>query len=137
MSGFEIVGVVLGAVPLAISALEHLKTGKGLIGSLLRWETLTNGLIRELNLQIIFLDSSIRNVVPNASTDENTLAILRQTPAAEHFKDYLGDRMYDAFLQSLEIYKESLKGAIAKLMGILGLETVRFDHAAHERRRKT
>lgn len=126
MSGFEVVGVVLGVVPLAITALEHAKTGKGIIGSLLRWECLTNDLIRELNLQNIFLDSSVRTMVANASIDGNTLAILRETSAAEDFRDYLGARMYVAFLQSLEVYKRSLTRAMAKLMEILGLETVRL-----------
>lgn len=41
MSGFEVVGVVLGTIPLVISALEHLQGGLSAIG---RWRSYKNEL---------------------------------------------------------------------------------------------
>lgn len=124
MSGFEVVGVVLAVLPLAMRVIEDVKTGKGIIASLLRWQSLTNDLIRELNMQNLFLGFTVRTIIPGAATDDNALGLVSETTAADDFRDYLGPDTYLAFLQSLEAYNKALRGAVAKLMEILGLKTV-------------
>lgn len=55
MSGFEVVGVVLGAIPLIISAVEKYKTTSRKLKYYRQKITLVDELIRSLNEQQCFI----------------------------------------------------------------------------------
>ncbi|PCD36645.1 hypothetical protein FGRA07_07649 [Fusarium graminearum] len=57
MSGFEVAGIVLGGIPLVISALEHYKNGVSLIQRYRRYERELQRLIRNLETEQVKLQN--------------------------------------------------------------------------------
>jgi hypothetical protein len=51
MSGIEVVGLVLGAIPLAISALEHYKEGIDVISDFRNYRSILKSLKTKLSIQ--------------------------------------------------------------------------------------
>jgi hypothetical protein len=51
MSGIEVVGLVLGAIPLAISALEHYKEGIDVISDFRKYRSILKSLKTKLSIQ--------------------------------------------------------------------------------------
>jgi hypothetical protein len=124
MSGFEVAGIVLGVIPLAISALEHYKAGKGLASSFIKWRGLLDTLIFRLKLQKTFFYLHILELLREARvpelddridlTAEECVMILRNTKTAEEVRDYLGG-LYATFQDVLDRYEACLKAIVAKL----------------------
>jgi hypothetical protein len=59
MSGFEIAGVVLGALPLVIPALHNYQTGKGVMATMFKFRGLLDKLIRQHRSQQVFFYGKI------------------------------------------------------------------------------
>ena len=124
MSGFEVAGVVLGVIPLAISALEHYKAGKGVASSFLKWRGLLDTLIFRLKLQKTFFYLQILELLREARvpdlddridlTEEECVIILRSVKTGEEVQEYLGG-LYTTFQDVLERYEACLKTIVAKL----------------------
>ncbi|KAI1773628.1 hypothetical protein F4818DRAFT_452687 [Hypoxylon cercidicola] len=124
MSGFEVAGVVLGAIPLIISALEHYKAGKGVAASFVKWRGQLDTLIFRLKLQRTFFYLQILELLRSAGvehvvdrldvTEEECLLILRNSKNGAKVKEYLG-LLYDTFLDVLDRYEKCLKAIAAKL----------------------
>lgn len=57
MSGFEVAGIVLGGIPLVISALEHYKNGVSLVQRYRRYERELQRLIRNLETEQVKLQN--------------------------------------------------------------------------------
>lgn len=73
VSGVEIAGLVLEALPLVITALEHYRAGKGVLASLIRWRDLLKKLIDHLkDLQTIY-STKIRTLLQISGTDDSHL----------------------------------------------------------------
>ncbi|KAI1759181.1 hypothetical protein GGR53DRAFT_168286 [Hypoxylon sp. FL1150] len=124
MSGFEVAGVVLGAIPLVISALEHYKAGKGVAASFVKWRGQLDTLIFRLKLQRTFFYLQILELLRNAGvqdvvdrldvTEEECVLILQNTKDETEVKEHLG-LLYDTFLDVLNRYENCLKAIAAKL----------------------
>ncbi|KAI1171588.1 hypothetical protein F4777DRAFT_565034 [Nemania sp. FL0916] len=122
MSGFEIAGIVLGAIPLVISALEHYQAGIGVISSIMKWEGLLDDLLSDLKLEkILFywylvgslrganIDELSRTVDP---TEEQCIVVLRNAKNSTELTRYLGSQ-YSTFVDIVKRYERHL-GNIAK-----------------------
>ncbi len=74
MSGFEIAGVVLGALPLLISAMEHYESSLDRLVAFFKWKDELNKAMRELWIQHSYYEMTLRNllmgVVDDAELDE-------------------------------------------------------------------
>jgi len=127
MSGFEIAGVVLGAIPLIISALENYKAGKGVVATMLKYHGLLDDLIHRLKTQQMFFyidilqllrEARVAEIANNADpTEEDCVNILRNSRTGREIKVYLG-RLYKPFIEILERYESCLK-TIAGSLGHL------------------
>jgi hypothetical protein len=70
MSGFEVAGLVLGIIPLAISALEHYKAGRGWLKTWRDFDGQLDMLIHRLNVQRTFFHLHIIDLLRNAGVKE-------------------------------------------------------------------
>ncbi|KAF7534816.1 hypothetical protein G7054_g5932 [Neopestalotiopsis clavispora] len=136
MSGFEIAGVVLGVIPLIITALEHYKAGKGAAAAFIKWGGQLDQLIFRLKSQrtIFYLHmeellrhAGIEEVVDRIDlTEEECVAILRNTRVAHEIQEYLGS-VYELVEEILRRYEECLKTLARKLSHIRRPENVKQD----------
>jgi len=70
MSGFEVAGVILGAIPLLISTLEHYRSGKGAASSFIKFHGHLDTLIFRLKLQRTFFYLDILELLRVANVGE-------------------------------------------------------------------
>ncbi|KAK6824639.1 hypothetical protein PG987_012133 [Apiospora arundinis] len=136
MSGFEIAGVVLGAIPLLISALEHYKSGKSTVATLVQWQGQLDTLLFRLKNQKLsfFFDilellrsANVEDVIDNPEiTETECLQVLSNAKTGAHLQDYLGQH-YDAFIEILGRYESCLKLIARKLKHIRRLPDVAKD----------
>lgn len=133
MSGFEVAGVVLGTIPLLISALENYKAGKGAVASIMKWRGQLDTLIFRLKGQRMLFYFDILELLRSAGVDEVTdridiseedcLLILQGIKSSEQIQDYLGIH-YFLFLEIVTRYETCLKTIAAKLRHVQRLPEV-------------
>lgn len=123
MSGLEVAGVVLGAIPLVISALEHYKAGRGTAATFFKWRDQLDILIYRLKLQkcLLHLDlmellrgAGVDAVVEDDLTEEECLRVLKDSKNEQAVRGYLG-LVYNMFLDVLGRYEACLKILVGKL----------------------
>jgi hypothetical protein len=124
MSGLEVAGIVLGVIPLVISALEHYKGGRGVASSIVKWRGHLDTLIFRLKLQRTFFYLHILELLRAADvvdledcvdlTEEECIVILRDAKTAKEFQEYLGS-LYGTFLEVLGRYETCLKTIVGKI----------------------
>ncbi|KAK8077005.1 hypothetical protein PG996_003175 [Apiospora saccharicola] len=124
ISGFELAGIVLGAIPLLISALENYKSGKSFLGTFMKWEAQLDTLLFRLkNQRLSFLfdilellrSANVEDVVDRSDlTEPECLPVLQSAKTGAHLRDYLGQH-YDAFVGILGRYETCLKLIARKL----------------------
>ncbi|KAK7921557.1 hypothetical protein PG985_009579 [Apiospora marii] len=112
MSGFEVAGIVLGAIPLLISALEHYKSGKSTLGTLVKWRgQLDTLLFRLKNQKLSFLfdilellrSANVEDAVDGSDLTETECLLVLQSPkTGAYLQEYLGQH-YDAFVEILGV----------------------------------
>ncbi|KAI1123793.1 hypothetical protein F5Y10DRAFT_45532 [Nemania abortiva] len=122
MSGFEIVGVVFGAIPLVISALEHYKTGQSIVAALIKYQGQLDKLLHQLKAQQTAFYFEILQLLRSAEIEEvenrtdispqDCLSILQNNKNGGKLQEYLGIH-YIVFLDVLRRYEQCL-GKIAK-----------------------
>ncbi|KAH6687802.1 hypothetical protein F5X68DRAFT_275526 [Plectosphaerella plurivora] len=128
MSGFEIAGVVLGAIPIVVEALSAYRAGKGVLASLRKSHGLVEDLIHRLEDQHwnFYLDilELLRNAeVPKILAEEDDpppekcIEILQAAQTGDEVKQYLGP-LYDHFLEILKFHEKYLKEIASKLAHI-------------------
>lgn len=126
MSGFEVAGLVLGAIPLAISALEHYKAGRGVVATFMKFHGQLDTLIYRLKLQRTFyylhiLDllrsAGVKEVVNQSDvSEEECIKILQNAKIGDEIREYLGPgQLHDTFLEILTRYETCLKMIVSKL----------------------
>jgi len=135
MSGIEIAGIVLGVIPLVISALESYKAGKGTAASLVKWRGHLDTLIFRLKLQRTFFYLQVLELLREARvteiadevdlTEEECVSVLRDAKAGAQIRDFLGP-LHDTFLEVLGRYEGCLQEIASKLGHIKRLPNVGF-----------
>ncbi|KAK3073075.1 hypothetical protein LTR53_005652 [Teratosphaeriaceae sp. CCFEE 6253] len=134
MSGIEVVGLILGAFPLAISALEHYRESCKVLNCLANFEReyrkLLNDikdeyLIYTLNLKVLLLP-----LVDGDGLDEDDIQLLLEDPSHERWRSNdmnlaLRGRLGIAHTRFLEIGKD-LQGLIWELLTVLGIDKPRL-----------
>lgn len=133
MSGFEVAGVVLGTIPLVISALEHYRSGKGTASSFVKWRGHLDTLIFRLKLQQTFFYLDILELLRVANideledrvdlTEEECIAILSDAKTGKGVREFIGP-LYNTFIEILARYETCLKTIAGKLGHIQRLPDV-------------
>jgi len=134
MSGFEVAGVILGAIPLLISALEHYRSGKGAASSFIKFHGHLDTLIFRLKLQRTFFYLDILELLRVANvgqlgrsgdpTEELCHAILGKADTARTIASFLGP-LYETFLEILSRYEACLKTIAGRLGHLMRISEVR------------
>ncbi|KAJ5739887.1 hypothetical protein N7533_012671 [Penicillium manginii] len=126
MSGFEIVGVVLGAIPLIISAIDCYKTTSQKIKFMTKKELLLDRLIQSLEEQKFLLDNEIRLALQGTHLDEEEIIALiarqglnpfQDPEIADSLKDHLGDA-FPLYKKAVSRCEDNLKAIIANISGL-------------------
>lgn len=130
MSGFEVVGVVLGAVPLVISALENYAEGVRTIKRFFGWESQLTQLILSLRIQHTKFKLNLQKLLRAAAPDYNIRDIpddhtsfLWQGDLATRVEKYL-DASFTAFREVVADYEACLKKIAYKLKHVNRPESV-------------
>ncbi|KAH7324477.1 hypothetical protein B0I35DRAFT_424275 [Stachybotrys elegans] len=136
MSGLEIAGLVLGAIPLVICALEHYKSGKSTGALMLKWRGQLDVLISRLKAQRLrfYFDimellrlAEVSQVVDRVDlTEEECLIILQDAKKGEKVQQYLGF-LHAQFLEVLGRYEDCLKTIAKELRHIRRLSSADKD----------
>lgn len=134
MSGFEIAGVVLGAIPLVISALENYRSGKGTARAFLKWRGDLDILISRLKRQQMLFSFDTRKLLVVANVDEpdgeidytdmECVELLSRKGTENKIRGFLGT-FYGLFLDILKAYESCLKKIVRKIRHIQRLPNVR------------
>ncbi|CAJ2510792.1 Uu.00g064170.m01.CDS01 [Anthostomella pinea] len=78
MSGFEVVGVVLGALPLIVTALEHYSEGINTIMKLRRYKSEVDGIGRQLRQQQAIFINCCERLLDGVVTAEQAETLIRR-----------------------------------------------------------
>lgn len=122
MSGIEVVGLVLAALPLFISAAEHYRDGLGSIHKFFRKERILELYIDELNLQDSYLRLHLQSLLGNTELPAETQEKLGIDPAGPEWQSAVVKReleenlglAYESFVRILETITKVLVGQIKR-----------------------
>ncbi|KAI1758864.1 hypothetical protein GGR53DRAFT_198094 [Hypoxylon sp. FL1150] len=126
MSGFEIAGVILGAIPLAISALQNYKAGKGAWHTLKMYHGEVHDLIENLKTQRFHFRMHIHNLLKDAGvekaiqgdlSEEECACVIQTEQTKGKVAEYFGE-MLGGFLDVLGKHERCLKEIVLKLKNI-------------------
>lgn len=87
MSGFEIVGVVLGGIPLVISALEHYREGVTIIHKWRRYQRERQILVSTLRTEKVKLENTCEALLHGLVPRSQIRAMIEDPFRAGHWKD--------------------------------------------------
>ncbi|KAK2616804.1 hypothetical protein QQS21_000181 [Conoideocrella luteorostrata] len=143
MSGFEIAGVVLGAIPIVIEALSAYKQGKGIFATMRKSRGLVDDLIHKLKMQQMHFYLDILELLREARvpeifmegdpTPDQCVEILQAVKTGNEVEQYLGPQLFHDFLEIVGFYEKYLKDITSKL----GHIAAKDDLAAIVRARKS
>lgn len=125
MSGFEIAGVVLGAIPIVIEALSAYRAGEGHVATIRKWRGLVDELIHKLKMQqgLFYLDilellreARVPEILMEGDpTLDKCVEILQAVRTGNEVEQYLGPQLFHDFLEILGFYENYLKEITSKL----------------------
>lgn len=133
MSGFEIAGIVLGALPFVISALERYQSDRSTLASIIKYRGQLTKLLDRLKDQQRAFYFEILDLLRSAEIEEvedrtdispeDCLMILQNTKNEHQLQEYLGI-YHDDFIGILRRYEECLKKIARKLRHVRRLPDV-------------
>jgi hypothetical protein len=130
MSGVEVVGLLLGAFPLAISALEHYRETAKTLALLANfqeeWHSTLNDIKDEQTLLRLTLHILVMPMVVEGELEDHELEALLAEAACDRWAstdlaDALQQRLGRAYKRFMEIANE-LQQLVAKLLTALGVD---------------
>ncbi|KAE8416101.1 hypothetical protein BDV36DRAFT_284843 [Aspergillus pseudocaelatus] len=127
MSGFEVVGVVLGAIPLIISAIDSYKATSQRIKFMVKKELLLNQLIQSLEEQKFYFQTDICLALKEAhleekqiiaQIDERGLNLFQDPEISDALKEYLGEG-FTLYINAVARCEHILSDIIANISGLV------------------
>ncbi|KAF5020851.1 hypothetical protein F66182_7106 [Fusarium sp. NRRL 66182] len=110
MSGFEIAGIVLGSLPLLISAAEHYQSGLDPAIAFFKWKDELKKALRELWLQHSSFQLTLRNILKEVAspseTDEMLLDFQHELWRSSELAERLEHRLNAAYRVYIYMMKE-------------------------------
>jgi hypothetical protein len=108
MSGIEVAGLVLGSIPLIISALESYNEGLDPVKSFIRWERELPQFIRKLRNQHVHFAQTTRLLLEPITT-EFELAEMLSEPSGKLWKDDdMTGKLKDKLQESYHAYQSTI-----------------------------
>ncbi|KAI6782513.1 uncharacterized protein J7T54_001370 [Emericellopsis cladophorae] len=135
MSGFEVAGVVLGAIPLIISGLEHWHEVAKVWGYYSRIRKEHKKCLYDVRLyQILYMRNLEELLLPIVDSPDH-VTFLVNDPGSEHWKSKtLEARLKDRLQGSYPIYMEiinNMKEAIEELQKVLSVDNITIQAKLH------
>ncbi|KAH8587077.1 hypothetical protein B0O99DRAFT_557149 [Bisporella sp. PMI_857] len=136
MSGVEIAGFVLAAIPLMISALEHYKESAEVLEGWWKVKSEWRKCKNNLNYHKVAFEENLEELLLPLIADEEKLKHLLDCPGGPEWRDptleeMLRERMpktYSAYLETIEEMKEVVEG----LDNALGMNKMHFQNRVTE-----
>jgi hypothetical protein len=134
MSGFEVAGIVLGALPIVLGALSAYKQGNG-VAALVKYRGLIEKLVRQIESHKLAFYLDVLELLRQAGvpgvincdcgdpSEEQLLCILQEAETDAYVHKYLG-HLYRPLLIIVGYYEEYLKQIASKLGNIVRLNNV-------------
>lgn len=124
MSGIEIAGLVLGALPILFTALDAYKRDSSRLKSGFRKREHVKKLARALRMQAQILDALIKNILLQSGCDlppdpTELHSALSQRSIRETVDDHLGPKNVLVLTEALEDCLGCLRGTTAKVAGLV------------------
>lgn len=111
MSGFEIAGVVLGAFPIAIMALEQYREVARRIGFWTEMREEHQRCKNDLKFYRLIFTRNLRELILPLVADDDNVRLLLSDPGGEHWRDKELALLLEKRLgESYELYMEYMKG---------------------------
>ncbi len=124
MSGIEVAALVLGVLPVVISALENYKAGQGLVASLMKWRGLLDTLIHRLQNARCVISLKLETLLMAAGVDgqalqneQHLIRLLMDEKVVQKLQYYLRSS-FDRFQSVLRTYERCLKLIATELVEI-------------------
>lgn len=125
MSGVEVVGIVLGGIPLIISILEHYRDGVSTIQRWRRYERERQSLVRSLKTERVKLYNTCEKLLVGLVSPSQAQAMI-QSPFGTLWQEDAFKRKIRARLgDSIEVFEsnvEEMRDAMYEMMQRLGIE---------------
>lgn len=127
MSGFEVVSLILGAVPVTIAALEQYKTAHEMLRYFNHKSVYIDRLIQALEEQKFYIESEFDIVLRAAGFDQHAISTIHaeylqtgllRSDIAEELDRYLG-RGYDPYRKALVRCENSLGEIVMSIGGLV------------------
>lgn len=125
MSGIEVAGLVLGALPILFQAIDFYKDGFGKSLRVIRKRKYVEKLSRAVHMQKQILEELVRSIVGASGCenivqlDDDPLGYLKDEYIREQVQDYLGKRNVDAFNDALEESNAIVKRLSSSIAGLV------------------
>ncbi|KAL2861219.1 uncharacterized protein BJX67DRAFT_367074 [Aspergillus lucknowensis] len=134
MSGIEVAGLVLGAIPIVVAALKSYKEAKQRYIWFMSKEAHIDRLIQSLNEQAYFIKSDVEVALRSTDLEQARIESLLTDPGlslwnddevADAIRDYLGDG-FQLYMNALERCQQKICTIINNLNGLVS-DTRRID----------
>ncbi|OCK77569.1 hypothetical protein K432DRAFT_303900 [Lepidopterella palustris CBS 459.81] len=136
MSGIEIAGLIMGAFPLLMAALERYREGAELLSDWWRIQRAYKKCKQDINYHRILFEGNLEEFLLPLVADEDELKVLMANPAGEAWEDpELEKRLQDRLPKSYELYLDiigDINELMDKLKKELGVDNAQFQSKVNE-----
>lgn len=131
MSGVEVVGLLLGAIPLILPALDTYKDGLSRASVFVRRRRHVEELIRALGVNRLLLDQNVRLLLTRVGVEDipsNSLELFRlldeDRQINEDIKVFLGTEAHKIYVDTVGICEGVIRGLVNSVEGLLPKQAV-------------
>lgn len=126
MSGLEVIGVVLGSIPLIISALEHYRDGATAIKRFRRYDREKQSVVRNLKTERVKMQNVCEKLLEDLVA-KSQIQAMTQNPFGQLWQeDSIKRKIRERLEESIEVFESivvDIKDAILEMMKRLGLDS--------------
>lgn len=132
MSGFEIVGIALGVLPIVLHSVDAYKDSIRRVGTTIRKRKHVEKLARALLLQQQILEETVKSVILACgcenvgALEEAPFGYFNDEEVRERVEDYLGPKNSMAFVGLLTANNDIVKKVAKNISGLVPAHQVRF-----------
>lgn len=118
MSGFEIAGAVLGAIPLVISALESYKNGVLLIQRYRSYENEIQLLIRNINIERVRLQNVCEKLLDGLAPSSQIDAMVENPGGGLWMDEEIQKKIRARLWRSWDVFEQTLRDILVAITDI-------------------
>ena len=139
MSGFEVLGIALGVLPIVLQSVDVYKDSIRRVGTTIRKRKYVEKLARALLLHQQILEETVKSVVlaggcENISAlEEDPIGYFNNEDVQERVEDYLGPKNSIAFVGLLHANNDTVKKVAKNISGLIPAHQVNFPFRRHQR----